>query len=120
MAGISGSTLYADNIDFTGTYPVSGQINLNGELLVGATVAPFIRPYVPTGSNGVSIATGPGTLDFSLANVPNIALQNSTINVIAGSGLSGGGAVALGGSVSLQVAGNFSVVIQELTGTSGT
>jgi hypothetical protein len=93
VAGFDNDVVYGTNVDFTGTSPISGQINLNGELLVGASVAPFIRAYVPTGSRGVSISTGPGTLDFSLANVPNTALQNSTINVIAGPGLSGGGSV---------------------------
>ena len=116
MAGFDNDVVYGTNVDFTGTSPVSGQINQNGELLVGATTAPFIRAYVPTGSTGVSITKGPGTIDFSLANVPNSALQNSFINVIAGTGLSGGGAVALGGSVSLQVSGGSSVT--SVTGTA--
>lgn len=108
MAGFDNDVIFGSNIDFTGTSPVSGQINLNGELLVGATTAPFIRAYVPTGSNGLVVNTGPGTLDFSLANIPNTALANSTINVIAGSGLSGGGVVGLGGSVSLATTGSTS------------
>lgn len=40
----------------------------------------------------------------------NAGLQNSSINVTAGTGLSGGGAVSLGGSVSLANAGVTSIV----------
>lgn len=108
MAGIDNGVLYGSNVDFTGTTPVSGQMNLNGELLVGSTVAPFIRSYVPTGSSGVAISTGQGTLDFSLASVPNSALQNSSITIAAGTGLTGGGIVSLGGGVSLSVTGPIS------------
>jgi hypothetical protein len=101
VAGINQDVIYGVNVDFTGTFPVSGQMNLDGELLVGATTAPFIRSYVPTGSNGLVVNTGPGTLDFSLSSIPNTALANSTINVIAGTGLTGGGVTSLGGSVTL-------------------
>lgn len=110
MAGFDNDVVYGTNVDFTGTSPVSGQINQNGELLVGASVAPFIRAYVPTGSNGVSIIKGAGTLDFSLSSIPNSALANSTINVIAGTGLLGGGLTSLGNSVSLALSTPVSVI----------
>lgn len=115
MAGINQDVIYGSNVDFTGTFPVSGQINLNGELLVGSTIAPFLNAYVPTGSNGLVVTTGPGTLDFNLSNIPNSALTNSTINVIAGTGLTGGGNVSLGGSVTLNASGGGTV-----TNVSGT
>src|SRR5271165_1658990 len=109
MAGIGNNVLFGANVDFSGSTTVSGEINLNGELLVGASVAPFIRPYVPTGSNGLVVNTGLGTIDFSLANIPNGALANSTINVIAGTGLTGGGNVSLGGSVILNASSSITV-----------
>ncbi len=102
MAGFANDVVFGTNVDFTGTLPVSGQINLNGELLVGATVAPFIRAYVPTGSNGLVVNKGPGTLDFSLANIPNSALAYSQIKVIGGTGISvSGSPVTLGGTVTI-------------------
>ena len=117
MAGFDNDILYGSNVDFTGTFPVSGQINLDGELLVGATTAPFIRSYVPTGSNGVVVNTGPGTLDFSLSSIPNSALTNSSITINTGSGLTGGGVVTLGGSINISAtAGGGSVT--EVFGTA--
>ena len=113
MPGIDNSVLFADNIDFSGNFPVSGEINLNGELLVGANIAPFIRPYVPTGSNGLVVNTGQGTIDFNLANIPNSALQHSSVTVTAGAGLSGGGTVSLGGTITIALTGagfNWNVV----------
>lgn len=115
MAGIDNNVLYGSNLDFSGGFPVSGEINLNGELLVGATVAPFIRPYVPTGTNGLVVTKGPGTIDFTLAAIPNSALANSSVNIIAGTGLTGGGNVSLGGSVTLNASGGGTV-----TSVSGT
>ena len=45
----------------------------------------------------------------SLTSIPNSALNNSSITVTAGTGLSGGGAVALGGTVTLTNAGVTSI-----------
>jgi hypothetical protein len=115
LAGTAGSILYADNIDFSGGYPVEGEITLNGELFVGSAIAPNIRPYIPTGTNGLVVNTGPGTIDFTLAAIPNSALQNSSVNIIAGTGLTGGGNVSLGGSVTLNASGGGTV-----TSVSGT
>jgi hypothetical protein len=103
MPGTFGDVLYGLNVDFSGTTPISGNINLNGELLVGATVSPFIRPYVPTGSGGIVVNKGPGTIDFALSNIPNSSLQNSNFTITAGTNLSGGGTAPLGGSVSLSL-----------------
>lgn len=116
MAGINQDVIYGSNVDFTGTFPVSGQMNLDGELLVGATTAPFIRSYIPTGSNGLVVNTGPGTLDFSLSNIPNSSLQNSTITITAGSGISiTGSPVALGSNITISATGGGTV-----TNVSGT
>ncbi len=126
MAGFDNGVVYGSNVDFTGTTPVSGQINLDGELLVGAATAPFIRAYVPTGSGGVSISTGPGTIDFSLANIPNSSLQNSTINITAGAGISvAGSPVSLGGNVVISATGGSAVTsvsgtANRITSTGGT
>jgi hypothetical protein len=121
MAGTSDGILYADNIDFSGSYPVSGMINLNGELFVGSTVAPNIRAHVPIGTNGLVVNTGPGTIDFSLANIPNGALANSTITITPGNGLAGGGGVSLGNSISLSlIASGTSGNVLTSNGTSWT
>lgn len=117
MAGFDNDVIFAENVDFSGTSPVSGQINQDGELLVGSSVAPYIRSYVPAGSSGVSITTGQGTIDFSLANVPNSALQNSSISINGGTGISvSGSPVSLGDSVTISASGALG---QTITGDSG-
>lgn len=67
----------------------------------------------PTGSLAFASSSGQGltisgsagndTLTFGLSAIPNTSLANSSVTVTAGSGLSGGGAVALGSSVTLSV-----------------
>ena len=53
----------------------------------------------------VSNPTTTPNISISLANIPNTALANNSITVTAGTGLSGGGTVALGGSTTLSNAG---------------
>ena len=62
-------------------------------------------------NNGAGVITSvnnPTTtpnISISLANIPNTALANNSITVTEGTGLSGGGTVALGGSTTLSNAG---------------
>lgn len=115
MAGFQNDVVFAANVDFSGSSPASGEINLNGEILVGATTAPFIRPYVPTGTNGLVINKGPGTLDFTLSSIPNNAIATPFVTITSGTGLSGGGLVNLGGSVTL----NLSTPVTVANGGTG-
>ena len=56
-------------------------------------------------STGAGLTGGPitktGTISIPALGVTNSMLADSSINVVAGSGLSGGGTVALGGTVTL-------------------
>jgi hypothetical protein len=65
--------------------------------------------------NGLSLSgtvttSGNLTLGGTLSSVANSALTNSSVTVAAGTGMSGGGAVALGSSVTLTNAGVTSIV----------
>jgi len=65
--------------------------------------------------NGLSLSgtvttTGNLTLGGTLSSVANSALTNSSVTVTAGTGMSGGGAVALGSSITLTNAGVTSLV----------
>jgi hypothetical protein len=68
--------------------------------------------------SGAGLTGGPitnsGSLSIATGGVTNAMLQNQAVNVNAGAGLSGGGAVALGGSVTLNNAG-----VTSLTGGGG-
>lgn len=73
MAGFSNDVIYGTNVDFSGSNPGTGIITQNGQLLVGSNVAPFIRAYVPTGTNNIGITTGNGTIDFALTGQVSIS-----------------------------------------------
>jgi len=69
MPGFSSITgdetiISADNVSFDGTRR-GGKVTLDGQLLIGSTAAPHIKVGVPTGSNGIGITTGSGSLDIS-------------------------------------------------------
>lgn len=115
MAGFQNDILFCANVDFTGAALPVGQVTTNGQLLVGSSVSPNIRAYTPTGSNGLVVNTGNGTIDFTLSAIPNSALLNPSVNVTAGTGLSGGGNVGLGSSVTL----NLSTPVTVSNGGSG-
>lgn len=69
MAGFfNGSILVADNVDFSGGYPPTNGVTTNGQLLIGSTAAPHIRPGSLTSSGGtVTITTGAGTINLEAA-----------------------------------------------------
>jgi hypothetical protein len=61
-----------------------------------------------SGTDGIDVDSGSpittsGTITLGLSNVPNSSLANSSVTVNGGDGLTGGGLVSLGGSVTLNV-----------------
>lgn len=75
-------------------------------------------------ASGAGLTGGPitktGTLSIATAGVTNAMLQHPSLTVTAGSGLSGGGSVALGNSVTLNNSGVLSVANGSgLTNTGG-
>lgn len=65
MPGFHATTMFADNVDFTGNLVVAPQVTTDGQLLVGSTVAPNIRVGNLTGSGGIVITPGAGTIDIN-------------------------------------------------------
>lgn len=77
MPGFSDKVMYADNVRFDGTdYP--GQVTTDGQLLIGATVAPNIR--VGTLGAGSNMAVTPGAGTLSVATVTSPTFTSVTIN----------------------------------------
>jgi len=72
-----------------------------------------------TTSTGLSLS---GTA-LSLSSIPNASLANSSVTYTAGSGLTGGGAVSLGGSATLNIGSGTGITVNadsiELSGASG-
>jgi hypothetical protein len=95
-------------------YGVPGLINQTGLSVAGNGILTFAsgQTFPGAGSGTVtSVATGAGltggpitktgTISIPAAGVTNSMLANSSVTVQAGSGLSGGGTVALGGTITL-------------------
>ncbi len=74
----------------------------NGQLLIAATGAAPAFATV-TGTSGITFVTGANTLQISNSAIPNAALANSSLTVTAGTNMTGGGLVSLGGTVTLNV-----------------
>ncbi len=64
----TGSVLYALNVDFTGNSLTSGtaQMLLDGQLLIGSSVAPHIRVATLTQGSGVTITNSNGSIEIGL------------------------------------------------------
>lgn len=116
-SGLTGELSGGDitlNLSSTPTFTTINGLTLptGTDTLAGLTTAGvFTNKTIDAGSNtifGLTNSNLSGT-----AGITNANLANSSITVTAGTGLSGGGAVGLGGSVSLTNAGVIS-----LTGTS--
>lgn len=88
----------------------------NGQVLIGSTGgAPAFATI--TGSNGITLTPGSNSLAISNSAIPNAALANSSITINTTGILTGGGVVALGGTLNLNAnATNFPWT--EVTGTS--
>jgi hypothetical protein len=86
-----------------------------GTITIAATGSGTVTSVGGTGTvNGLSLSgtvttSGNLTLGGTLSSIANAALTNSSVTVSAGSGMSGGGAVALGSSITLTNAGVTSV-----------
>ena len=69
------------------------------------------------GSGGLLFSGSGSTVTGTLAAIPNASLANSSVTVTAGTGLTGGGSVALGGTITLNATGSGTVT--NVSGTAG-
>lgn len=87
MAGFRNDTMFANNVDFTGSISVSPQVTSNGQLLIGSTVAPNIRVGSLTSTAGtITITVGAGTINLDLAGgttaIDSIGVQTGTNPIV--------------------------------------
>ena len=67
-SGFSNDVMTAENVDFTGGFPVVGQVTTDGQLLIGATAFPNIRVGTIGSSDGsITWTPGAGTLTGQVA-----------------------------------------------------
>jgi hypothetical protein len=104
--GVTNSMLADSSIKVVAGSGLSG----GGTVALGGTVtltnaAPSSGGTITSVSTGAGLTGGPitktGTISIPALGVTNSMLADSSIKVLAGSGLSGGGTVALGGTVTL-------------------
>ncbi len=110
-AGVTNSMLANPSVTVQAGSGLSG----GGTVALGGTItltnsAPSAGGTVTSVATGAGLTGGPitktGTISIPAAGVTNTMLANPSVTVQAGSGLSGGGTVALGGTVTLT--GNLS------------
>lgn len=97
-----------DSARIAGTVPDNAIVNAK---IQDGTITPAKLAFTPgtvtniatgSGLTGGPIATS-GTISIAASGVTNGMLQNSSVNLNAGPGLSGGGSVSLGGATSLRM-----------------
>jgi hypothetical protein len=137
-ANINVASVYANQLGnvgttLTGTISTAAQPNITtvGTISSGTWQGTLVgATYGGTGSNNgantivattnillnqnVAANSSPTLRGTNFNSIPNGALTNNSITITAGSGLSGGGTVALGGTVSIAFAGS------PVTGVTGT
>jgi hypothetical protein len=120
------STGGTQNINGTGnvTYASGGFVIFNGSVweyippVTGVASIQFNSGSVQSGA--VQVQSSDITSTLNTGSIANAKLANSSVSVTAGTGLSGGGTVALGGSITLTNAGVTSVTAGTGIGVSGT
>lgn len=111
MAGFNGTTMFADNVDFSGSATPAPQITADGQLLIGSTAAPNIRPGTITSTGGTidvtySLPNINLEVDASVIGVLEVNLQTGTTPIVPTAGaITFNGSVVAAGSVPVQTDG---------------
>ena len=113
---VAGDTVINGNLTVTGTTVTINTEVINQSVIVASSIsAPTIVANVVRAAvignisslvigNGVNLSNLNGA-NIALGTIQNGSLSNSSVTVTAGTGISGGGTVALGGSVTITNAG---------------
>lgn len=110
------SIVWADNVDFSGAVIPDRAITLDGQLLIGSSTAPNIRPGIPTSSdNSITITKGHGTLDFKSnpAVVPDLHTAKWIVNSTP---LAGGNQTTISAAIAAASAGDTIFIMPGATG----
>lgn len=64
MGGLKNNVLFSENVRFDGQKG-PGQVTSDGQLLIGSTASPNIRVGTLTGSDGITVTPGPGSINVA-------------------------------------------------------
>ena len=86
-SGFTNDIMHAENVDFTGNFPVSATVTTNGELLIGSTASPNIKVGSLTSPNAtISIGYSSPNITLDLAGgttgVDSFGMQTGTSPVL--------------------------------------
>lgn len=82
MAGFSNDVMYADNVRFDGGKQ-PGQVNADGQLLIGATASPNIRVATLTAGAGISITNGAGSITIGTTGPTGLTWTDVAVPTLA-------------------------------------
>ena len=116
---VSGSNISQLNNDANyltaGTLAVPNSFStasFNGTSIIADSLTGSLN-FASSSDQGLTISANAGTdtLTFGLAAIPNTSLANSTFNVGAGSGLTGGGSANLGGTSTVNIGAGTHITV---------
>ena len=114
VSGSNISQLVNDSGYLTHTSAPNGfaSASFNGINLVADSLSDTLN-FASSSAQGLTISANAGTdtLTFGLSAIPNTSLANSTFNVGAGNGLTGGGSTSLGGTSTVTVGAGTHITV---------
>lgn len=72
MAGFENDIVVASNVDFSGGTPVQGQMQSDGDVLIGASSPPYVRVGQISAGPGMSVTNSPGDVQVNSIMIPSI------------------------------------------------
>jgi hypothetical protein len=84
-SGFTNDIMHAENVDFSGDFPVTPKVTANGQLIIGSGVAPHLRIATLTAGTGISITNGAGSITISASGGSGIETINGDSGSITGS-----------------------------------
>lgn len=102
------SIVYADNVDFSGQQFPENKVTTNGQLLIGSSVAPYIRVNNLTQGTGMSISNGNGTITLAVSAETPLSFSTDSgsavpaSNILTIAGLSGSKTSGSGSTVTVK------------------
>lgn len=113
FTGFANGVLTAANVDFRQVKPTGGQVTADGQLLIGATAAPYIRVATLTPGAGIGITNGAGSIQIDMVGggmTWTVETNNLNMAVNHGYGSNKAGALAFTLPVASAVGDTIAIV----------
>src|SRR5260221_385743 len=101
--------VFCDNVNFSGTINLPGQITTYCQLLIGSTASPHIKPGFLLAGSGISITNSSGSILFTNTGGGG-GCGLTTINSASGAATQSGGVITMIGTTGITTSGGGSTV----------